>query len=122
MVHPHCDINHFVNRYHAHYRCIFINAETVHRVEDETDFHEALGYTQEWRDNNFVFEEYFWTVFRSPDATRHQECLPYLLMTYLNRVSGQYRELVGDEHDAIKGQCRFRNKKPDHPCLSCQHF
>jgi len=119
---PGFNINHFVNRYHEHYRCIFIDTEMIHRVEDDTEFYEVLGYTEEWQNKNFVFEEYFWTAFRSPASTKHSECLPYLLMTYLYRVSCRYRELAGVEHDTIKGQCRFKNKKSDHPCLICHHF
>ncbi len=121
MRHPHVDINHFVNRYHDHYRCIFINDEIFYKVEDEAEFYKALGYTSAWRSKNYVFEEYFWTVFRSPRATRHGECLTYLLMTYLNQVSAEFRALYGDEYSRIKGHCNFKNRHTDSPCSNCMH-
>lgn len=122
MNYPHLDINHFVNRYHDYYRCILIDGRIFHKVVDVDRFYKAIGYTEKWIDNGFVFEEYYWYTFRSPYATKHQECIPFLLMTYLNEVSSEFREKYGSEFKELAGKCNFKKKLPKYPCLTCMHF
>ena len=122
MSYPHCDINHFVNRYHDHQHCLLVDGKIFYRVLDEKKFYKALGYTREWSDNGYLPEEYFWVVFRSPQAERHQECLPFLFATYLLEVSNEFRDSFGDEFDEIAGQCNFKKKAESLPCLTCIHY
>jgi len=116
---PHFDINHFINRYHDHFRCILINGEIIHRVADDYKLYEALGYSEEWASKGFVPEEYFWMTFKSPQSGDTKNCLPYLLTTYLHEVSSEFREKYGAELKQISDNCNFGKNLPPVKCGNC---
>jgi len=122
MTIPHIYMSHFSDRNHPQYQCLVVDSKLTYNVTDIQAFYEALGYTKDFNTSGTLEEEYFWKTFISPAASKHYECINFLLMTYLYNVCSEFREKYGTDYRNISGNCDFKKQDSQLPCLTCMNY
>lgn len=117
------EIPHFsykiTSQLHLHDRCIMVDGEVIHTIDDWDEFYSALGYTDKMREAGIEPELFRWSEYTKDGAVKTVFCLQAHIIAYLHKYSAMFREKYGRDYISWLRSCTPENFRDAEDCKTC---
>lgn len=83
---------HLANPLSMHFRCVEMEGEVIHRIENIDEFYYEFGYTPDMLKAGVLPEEYIWAKYIQNTACNFTVCIQIRILKYLINHSDKYGE------------------------------
>ncbi len=115
---PHFQFN-LSSRHRAHFGFITDGDEVICRINNDLEFYNALGYTNEAKSAGFTPDEFLWFEYRRDGCNKTDLCLQAKLIEYMHKHSAIFNDNYAEQYKKWIGICSDDKSRESLNCTHC---